>query len=73
MLENKLIDPEQEGLLQNKNTRRSLFRLKIEFEILTKSKLKAALVNLDLEKAFKSVWHNSLLFKLWLAGIRGPC
>ena len=72
MLENNLIDQEQEGFLQNKNTTRSLFRLKIEFEIMKKSKLKAVLINLDLEKAFESVWHNGLLFKLWIAGIRGP-
>ena len=37
-----------------------------------KNKLKAGLINLDLEKAFVSVWHNGLLFKLWIAGIRGP-
>ena len=72
MLENNLIDQEQEGFMQNKNTTRSLFRLKIEFEVMKKSKLKAALINLDLEKAFDSVWHNGLLFKLWIAGIRGP-
>ena len=71
MLENDLIDPEQQGFFQNKNTR-SLFRLKLEFEIMKKSKLKAALINLDLEKAFDIVWHNGLLFKLWIAGIRGP-
>ena len=50
MLENSLIDPEQEGFLKNKNTTRSLFRLKIEFEIMKKSKLKAALINLVLRK-----------------------
>ena len=73
MLENNnLIDQEQKGFMQNKNTTRSLFRLKIEFEIIKKSKLEAALINLDLEKAFDSVWHNGLLFKLWIAGIRGP-
>ena len=62
MLENNLIDPEQEGFLQNKNATRSLFRLKIKFEIMKKSRLKAALIHLDLEKAFNSVWHNGLLF-----------
>ena len=72
MLENNLIDQEQEGFMQNKNTTRSLFRLKTEFERMKKSKLKAALINLDLEKAFDSVWHNGLLRVLWIAGIRGP-
>ena len=72
MLENNLIDPEQEGSLENKNITRSLFRLNIESQIVKKSNLKAALINLDLEKAFDSVWHNGLMFKLWIAGICGP-
>ena len=55
MLEKNLIDPEQEGFLQNKNTTRSLFRLKIDFKIMKKSKVKATLRNLDFEKAFNSV------------------
>ena len=37
-----------------------------------KSNLKAALVNLDLEKAFDSVLHNGLLLKFWIACICGP-
>ena len=72
MLENNLIVPEQEGILRKKNTTRSIFRLKIEFENMKKSKLKTTLINLNLEKAFDSVWHNALLFKLRIAGIRGP-
>ena len=52
MLENNLIDQEQEGFMQNKNTTSSLFQLKIEFEFMKKSKLKAALITSDLEKAF---------------------
>ena len=72
MLENNLIDPEQEVFLQNKNTTRPLFRLNIQFEIMKKSRLKAAVINLDLEKAFESVWHNGFLFNFWIAGIRGP-
>ena len=53
MLENNLIDQEQEGFMQNKNTTRSLFRLKTEFEFM--KKLKIALINLYFEKAFDSV------------------
>ena len=71
MLSEKLIDIEQEGFLPKKNTVRSLFRLKLESDLLKKSKLCAVLINLDLEKAFDSVWHNGLLLKLWTAGIRG--
>ena len=70
-LMNNLIDHEQEGFLPRKSTTRSLYRLKIEYEILTTDKKKAALINLDLEKAFDSVWHNGLLLKLWTAGMRG--
>ena len=72
MLENNLIDPEQERFLQNKNTTRSLFQLKIEFEIMKKSKLKAALINLYLERAFVSVWHNGLQFEFWIAVFADP-
>ena len=71
MLSEKPIDIEQEGFLPKKNTVRLLFRLKLECERLKKSKLCAASINLDLEKAFDSVWHNGLLLKLWTAGIRG--
>ena len=70
-LSEKLIDIEQEGFLPKKNTVRSLFRLKLECDFLKKSKLCAALINLDLEKAFDSVWQKGLLLKLWTAGIRG--
>ena len=60
------------GSCKNNNPTGSIFRLKIEFKIVKKSKLKAALINLDLEKAFVSVWHTGILFKLWIAGIREP-
>ena len=68
---NNLIDHEQEGFLPKKSAMHSLYRLKLEYEILARDKKKAAFINLDLEKAFDSVWHNGLLFKLWAAGIRG--
>ena len=70
-MNNNLIDHEQEGFLPKKSTTRLLYRLKIEYELLTRDKTKAALINLDLEKALDSVWHNGLLLKLWMAGIRG--
>ena len=71
LMNNNLIDHEQEGFLSKKSTTRSLYRLKIEYEILASDKMKAALNNLDLEKAFDSVRHNGLLLKLWTVGIRG--
>ena len=71
LMKNQLIDQEQEGFLANRNTTRSLFRLKIEHDNLKMQKKVAALINLDLEKAFDSVWQNGLLVKLWTAGIRG--
>ena len=70
-MNNNLIDQEQECFLPKKCTTHSLYRLKIEYEILTRDKKNAALINLDLEKAFDSVRHNGLLLKLWTAGIRG--
>ena len=64
LMNNNLFDHEQEGFLPKKSTTRSLYRLKIEYEILTGDKKKAALINLELEKAIDSVWHNGLLLKL---------
>ena len=71
LMNNNLIDHEQEGFFPKKSTKRSLYRLKIEYEILTRDKKEAALINFDLQKAFDSVWHNGLLLKRWTAGIRG--
>ena len=71
LMNNNLIDHEQEDFLPKKSTTRSLYRRKIEYEILTRDKRKAALINFDLGKAFESVWQNWLLIKLWTAGIRG--
>ena len=48
MLENNPFDLEQEGFLLKMNSTRSFFLLKVEYEILKKSMLKAALKNLDL-------------------------
>ena len=65
--QNNLIDHAQEGFLHKKSTTRSQYLLKSEYELLTRDKKKSALINLDLEKAFDSVWHNIWLLKLWTA------
>ena len=70
LMNKNLIDHEQEGFLSKKLTTRSLYQLKIEYEVLTRDKKKAALINLDLEKTFGSC-SNGLLLKLWTALIRG--
>ena len=68
---NNLIDHEQECFLPEKSTTRSLYRLKLEYEIFAREKKKAVLINLDLEKVLDSVWHKGLLLKLWTTRIRG--
>ena len=55
VMNNNLIDHEQECFLPKKSTTRSLYRLKIGYELLTRDKKKADFINLDLEKAFDSV------------------
>ena len=70
-MNDNLFDHEQIGFLTEKSTTRSLYQLKLEYEILARDIKKAAPVNLDLEKAFDSVWHNGLLLRLWTAGNRG--
>ena len=71
LMNNNLIDHGEGNFLSKNSTTRSIYRLKLEYEILARDKKKAALNNLDLEKAFDSVLHNGLLLKLWTAGIRG--
>ena len=46
------------------NTTRSLFRLHLMLEKAKRSRLPTALLNIDLGKAFDSVWVDGLLFKL---------
>ena len=58
LMNNNLIDHEHEGCLPKTSTTRSLYRLKLEYEILATGKKKAALIRLDLEKAFDGVWHK---------------
>ena len=61
LMKNQLVDHEQQSFLATRNTTRSLFSLKIEHENLKRQKKVATLINLDLEKAFDSLWQNGHL------------
>ena len=66
-----LLDEEQEGFQSHKSTVRSLYRLKMECQEVKKSRKSGALISIDFEKAFDSVWINGLLQKLYQSGVRG--
>ena len=59
-----IIGQEQKGFRTKRNTVRSLYRLHLSLERAKASKLPTALLNIDLEKAFDSVWISGLLYKL---------
>ena len=59
-----MLGDEQEGFRSKRNTTRSLYRLHLLLENAKRSRLSTALLNIDLEKAFDSVWVDGLLFKL---------
>ena len=65
-----LLDEEQEGFLSHKSTVRSLYRLKMECQEVRMSRKSGALLSIDFEKAFDSVWINGLLQKLYKSGVR---
>ena len=71
LMNNNLIDHGEGNFLPKNSTTCSIYRLKLEYEILARDETKAALNNLDLEKTFDSVLNNGLLLKIWTAGIRG--
>ena len=66
-----IIGQEQEGFRTIRNTVRSLYRLHLSLERAKASKLPSALLNIDLEKAFYSVWISELLYKLRNYNIAG--
>ena len=68
---NGLLGDEQEGFRSKRNTTRSLYRLHLMLENAKRSRLPTALLNIDLEKAFDSVWVDGLLFKLLEHNISG--
>ena len=59
-----IIGQEQEGFRTKRNTVRSVYRLHLSLERANASKLPTALLNIDLEKAFDSVWISGRLYKL---------
>ena len=67
----KLIEEEQEGFREKTSTVRSLYRMQLELEDVQRNKKPAALLNIDVEKAFDSVWIDGLLYKLQNSGITG--
>ena len=64
----KILADEQEGFRSERNTVRSLYRLHPNLELM---KTPTALLNIDLEKAFDSVWIDGLLYKLRRYKING--
>ena len=59
-----ILDEEQEGFRTHRSTTRSLYRMHLVLEEAKRSKKPTALLNIDLEKAFDSIWVQGLLYKL---------
>ena len=60
----KILDEEQEGFRTHRSTTRSLYCMHLVLEEAKRSKKPTALLNIDLEKAFDSIWVQGLFFKL---------
>ena len=68
---NELHWDEQEGFRSKRNTTQLLYRFLFLFENAKRSRLPTALLKINLEKAFDSVWLDCLLFKLLEHNISG--
>ena len=66
-----LIDKEQEGFRRFRGTVDALLRLTQDIVDGFNKKESTAALFIDIEKAYDSVWHEGLLFKLKELGIRG--
>ena len=64
-----IFDEEQEGFRTHRSTTRSLYRMHLVLEEAKRSKMPTALLNIDLEKAFDSIWVQGLLYKLESANL----
>ena len=67
----EIIEGEEEGFREKRSTVRSLYRKQLELEDIQRNKKPAVLLNIDLEKAFDSVWIDGLLYKLQNIGKTG--
>ena len=67
----KAIDAEQEDFQSHRGTVRLLYRLKLCCQEVKRNKQKEAVISIDFEKAFDSVWINGLLKKLHQSGVKG--
>ena len=59
-----ILDEQQEGFRTHRSTNRSLYRMHLVLGEAKRSKRPTALLNIDLEKAFDSIWVQGLLYKL---------
>ena len=69
--EESIIEEEQEGFQRGKYTLRFLYRLGLECEWARTHEESSALLNVDIEKAFDSVWLDGLIYKLKNLKING--
>jgi len=65
----KIIINEQFGFRPRHSTVAQLMRITELFALEINKKRHAAMILLDLQKAFDSVWHQGLLYKLYLIGV----
>ena len=64
-----IFDEEQEGFRTHRSATCSLYRMHLVLEERKRSKKPTALLDIDLEKAFDSIWVQSLLYKLESANL----
>ena len=68
---NKMMKDKSEGFQSHRSTVRLMYRLKLCCQEVKRNKQKGAVISIDFEKAFDSVWINGLLSKLHQSGGKG--
>lgn len=64
IIENKILSKFQSGFRRKRQTKDHIFRIIQQAQSSFNQKMKMGAVFVDLERAFDSVWHDGLLFKL---------